>query len=82
MARMTKEKKRPSRTRDLEPMERKRSRYLNGDNDIDINNVELLKKFVTEHGKIVPARMTGASAKQQRQIKHGVKRARNMGLMA
>ncbi|OVE73785.1 30S ribosomal protein S18 [bacterium B17] len=80
MARMTKGKRRPRRN--LEPPVRKRSRYLDGDKDIDINNVELLKKFVTEHGKIIPARMTGASAKQQRQIKHGVRRARNMGLMA
>jgi len=49
---------------------------------IDINNIALLKHFVTEYGKILPARVTGVTAMQQRQIKKGVRRARNMGLMA
>ncbi|MBR4616065.1 MAG: 30S ribosomal protein S18 [Kiritimatiellae bacterium] len=49
---------------------------------VDINDVEFLKRFVTEYGKIIPARITGVTAVQQRQIKKGVRRARNMGLMA
>ena len=49
---------------------------------IDINDIELLKHYVTEYGKIIPARVTGVTAMQQRQIKKGVRRARNMGLMA
>ena len=49
---------------------------------IDINNIALLKHFVTEYGKILPARVTGVTAMQQRQFKKGVRRARNMGLMA
>jgi small subunit ribosomal protein S18 len=60
---------------------KKRSRFLEGVTDIDITDHEFLRKFVTEHGKIIPARMTGASAKQQRQIKHGIRRARTMGLL-
>lgn len=60
---------------------RKRSRYLEGVSKIDVNNADFLRNFVTEHGKIVPARLTGASASQQRQIKQGVRRARNMGLL-
>ena len=60
---------------------KKRSRFLEDVTDIDINDHEFLRKFVTEHGKIIPARMTGASAKQQRQIKHGIRRARTMGLL-
>ena len=49
---------------------------------IDLNDVEVLKNYVTEYGKIIPARVTGVTAMQQRQIKKGVRRARNMGLMA
>jgi len=60
---------------------RRRSRYLEGVNNIDSDNYDLLQKFLTEHGKVVPARLTGASAKQQRQIKHAVRRARAMGLL-
>lgn len=60
---------------------KKRSRFLEGVTDININDHEFLRKFVTEHGKIIPARLTGASARQQRQIKHGIRRARTMGLL-
>ena len=49
---------------------------------IDLNDIEVLKHYVTEYGKIIPARVTGVTAMQQRQIKQGVRRARNMGLMA
>ena len=49
---------------------------------IDINDIEVLKHYVTEFGKIIPARVTGVTSMQQRQIKKGVRRARNMGLMA
>ncbi len=49
---------------------------------IDLNDVELLRHYVTEYGKIIPARVTGVTAMQQRQIKKGVRRARNMGLLA
>ena len=60
---------------------RRRSRHLAGIEKIDPNDLELLRKFTTEHGKILPARFTGASAKQQRQIKRAVRRARTMGLL-
>ena len=49
---------------------------------IDLNDVEMLRRYVTEYGKIIPARVTGVTSMQQRQIKKGVRRARNMGLMA
>ena len=49
---------------------------------IDVNDVEFLRHYVTEYGKIIPARVTGVTAMQQRQIKKGVRRARNMGLLA
>ena len=49
---------------------------------IDVNDIETLSYYITDYGKILPARITGVTATQQRQIRHGVKRARNMGLMA
>ena len=49
---------------------------------IDANDVETLKYYITDYGKILPARITGVTSQQQRQIRQGVKRARNMGLMA
>ena len=61
---------------------RKNTRVLDPNDIIDINDTEFLRRFVTEYGKILPARLTGVTAAQQRQIKQGVRRARNMGLMA
>ena len=72
---------RDGRDRDSLPA-RKRTRVLDPNDIVDINNVEFLRRFVTEYGKIVPARLTGITAAQQRQVKQGVRRARNMGLMA
>ncbi len=60
----------------------KRTRHLDGVKEIDSRDYDLLRKFVTEHGKIIPARLTGANPKQQRQIKRAVRRARNIGLLA
>ena len=60
---------------------RKRSRFLEGVTDIDSRDYDFLRKFVTEHGKIIPARLTGATAKQQRQIKRAVRSARTVGLV-
>ena len=61
---------------------RKRQCPLSAGDLVDVNDIELLKHFVTEYGKIIPARITGVTAAQQRQIKRGVRRARNMGLLA
>jgi small subunit ribosomal protein S18 len=43
---------------------------------IDYKDVDLLKKFITERGKILPRRLTGLTAKQQRDLTTAVKRAR------
>ncbi len=61
--------------------EEKRCRYLEGINHIDHKDAELLKKFMTEHGKIMPSRITGTTTQQQRQLKHAIRRARVMGLV-
>lgn len=59
----------------------KKARFLEGVKVIDTNDSEFLRKFVTEHGSIMPARVTGATAKQQRQIRNAIKRLRTMGLL-
>ncbi|HAS83059.1 MAG TPA: 30S ribosomal protein S18 [Verrucomicrobia bacterium] len=60
----------------------KQRRSIEGVKGIDCRDYDLLSRFVTEYGKILPARLTGANPKQQRQIKRSVRRARNIGLMA
>jgi small subunit ribosomal protein S18 len=66
----------------MENAPRRRSRHLDGVLTVDPRDYELLRRFVTEHGKIMPSRLTGASAKQQRQIKRGIRRAREVGILA
>ena len=48
---------------------------------IDYKNVRLLKKYVTENGKILPSRITSVSQKKQRELSTSIKRARNLGLI-
>ena len=47
---------------------------------VDYKNIDMLKDFVSETGKIIPARITGTSAKYQRQLTIAVKRARFLAL--
>lgn len=47
----------------------------------DYKDVQLLRRFVTEHGRIVPRRISGASAQQQRELTEAVKRARICALL-
>ena len=46
---------------------------------IDYKNVDLLSKFITEQGKILPRRVTRLSAKQQRVVTKAIKQARVIG---
>ena len=48
---------------------------------IGYKDVELLKKFISERGKILPRRVTGTSAKYQRMLTTAIKRARHMALL-
>ncbi len=48
---------------------------------VDYKDVDLLKRFISERGKILPRRVTGTSAKNQRKITVAIKRARIMGLL-
>jgi small subunit ribosomal protein S18 len=43
--------------------------------------VDLLKKFISERGKILPRRVTGTSAKYQRKLTVAIKRSRQMALL-
>ena len=48
---------------------------------IDYKNVKLLRKYVTENGKIMPSRITSVSQKKQRALSLSIKRARNLALI-
>ncbi len=48
---------------------------------IDYKDVNRLRKFVTEKGKIIPSRQTGTCARHQRELTVAIKRARNIALL-
>ncbi len=48
---------------------------------VDYKDTEFLERFINEQGKILPRRVTGVSAKMQRQITRAVKRARHLALL-
>ena len=48
---------------------------------IDYKNVSLLRRFVSERGKILPRRTTGTNARYQRMLTTAIKRAREIGLL-
>ena len=52
-----------------------------GVTEIDYKDLDTLKAYVTETGKIVPSRITGTKAKYQRQLATAVKRARYLALL-
>ncbi|MAI38061.1 MAG: 30S ribosomal protein S18 [Alteromonas sp.] len=49
--------------------------------EIDYKDIATLKNYITESGKIVPSRITGTSAKYQRQLSSAIKRARFLALL-
>lgn len=61
---------------------RKSSHFAtDGLGEIDYKDVNTLKNYITESGKIVPSRITGTSAKYQRQLARAIKRARYLALL-
>ncbi len=52
-----------------------------GIKEIDYKDIETLKAYVSETGKIVPSRITGTTAKYQRQLGTAIKRARFLALI-
>lgn len=63
--------------------QRKKVCVLCSDKDfvLDYKNIDQLKKFVNEKGKILPRRTTGACAKHQRDITLAIKRARHIAIL-
>jgi len=49
--------------------------------DIDYKDIDTLKDYITERGKILPSRITGTCAKHQRALSRAIKRARFMALL-
>lgn len=60
---------------------KKKMLLLSSHQKIDYKNIDLLKLFITEQGKILPRRATGITAQQQRKIAKAVKRARILSLI-
>ena len=48
---------------------------------VDYKNIKLLKRYVSENGKILPSRITSVSQKKQRDLSLSIKRARNLALL-
>ena len=48
---------------------------------IDYKNIDVLRRFVTEKGRIIPRRISGVCAKHQRELTQAIKRARNIALL-
>jgi small subunit ribosomal protein S18 len=60
---------------------RKRKPFLEKVEYIDYKDIRLLRRFMTDRGKITPRRISGATAKQQRMIAAAIKRARAIALV-
>ena len=48
---------------------------------VDYKNIKLLKRYISENGKILPSRITNISQKKQRELSLSIKRARNLALV-
>ncbi len=60
---------------------RRRLSPIKPEDPIDYKDVDLLRKFITERGKILPRRITGLTAKQQRDLTKAIKRSRLIALL-
>ena len=49
--------------------------------DIDYKNIKILKKYISESGRILPSRVTSVSFKKQRELAKSIKRARLLALI-
>mgnify|MGYP006449575313 CR=1 FL=1 len=68
----------------MEDKRKKRNRCdfcKNKEQKIDYKDIRTLQRFVSDKGKIYPARVTGNCAKHQRQVTRAIKRAREIALM-
>ena len=63
------------------PTQKQKISTLSLDQKIDYKDIDLLKLFVTEQGKILPRRATGVTVQQQRQLTKAIKKARTLSLL-
>tara|TARA_B100002019_G_C21235929_1_gene582735 strand:- start:1206 stop:1478 length:273 start_codon:yes stop_codon:yes gene_type:complete len=54
---------------------------IKGAPEIDYKNIKLLKRYISENGKILPSRITNVSQKKQRELSLSIKRARSLALL-
>ncbi len=82
-ARFSKDKRRPKHASQNLLFKRKRfCRFtVAGVKEIDYKDVDTLRDFISENGKIIPARLTGTRAIYQRQLNTAIKRARFLALL-
>nr|QCI04124.1 ribosomal protein S18 [Antithamnionella ternifolia] len=59
----------------------KKSFHLKPNDVVDYKDIDLLRKFITDQGKILPRRSTGLTAKQQKKVTKSIKRARTLALL-
>ena len=62
------------------PLKKQKISPINSSQKIDYKNIDLLKLFTTEQGKILPRRATGLTVQQQRKLAKAIKRARVLSL--
>lgn len=60
---------------------KKMARFTEGASEIDYKDVNFLKNYISETGKIVPCRITGIQARFQRRVSKAIKQARFLGLL-
>ena len=60
---------------------KKMSHFADGVQEVDYKDVNLLKNYISETGKIVPCRITGVQARVQRQLSTAIKHARFLALL-
>ncbi len=60
---------------------RKKFKAANGASSVDYKDINTLKSYITESGKMVPSRITGTNAKFQRKLSSAIKRARFLALL-
>ena len=75
----------PKRKRNTQSLLFKRKRFCRftvaGVEEVDYKDIDTLRDFISENGKIIPARLTGTRAIYQRQVTTAIKRARFLALM-
>ena len=65
-----------------DPKKKRRAPFDSNIKEFDFKDIKILSRFVTERGRILPRRITGLNAQQQRKVTNAIKRARQMSLLS